>query len=71
MGLRNIKRQIAKDRMRVIGIDRINRRMSETNAECVPNWKTALIDAKAHRAQIDYYFKNRRKIRKIERTEQA
>ena len=71
MGLRAYKRQIAKDRMRVIGIDRINRRMSETNAEGVQNWKVALIDEKAHRAQIAYYFKNRRRIRKIERTEQA
>lgn len=68
MGLRKYRRQIAKDRMRVIGIDRINRRMSEKNAEGVPNWKTALIDEKAHRAQIAYSFKNRRKIKKIERT---
>jgi hypothetical protein len=44
MGTRNIKRQIAKARMKVIGIERINRRMKETNKNGVPNWKTALMD---------------------------
>lgn len=65
MGLRSQKRQIAKARMKVIGIDRINRRMKEKNNDGVPNWRVALIDEKAHRAQIAYYFKNRRKLKKV------
>lgn len=68
MGLRKYKRQIAKDRMRVTGFDKINKNFSVRNPEGVPNWKTALIDEKAHRAQIAYSFKNRRKLKKIERT---
>lgn len=65
MGLRNIKRQIAKARLKVIGVDRINRRLSDTNAEGVPNWKTALQDEKAHMAQIAYSLRNRRKIKRV------
>lgn len=65
MGLRNIKRQIAKARLKVIGVDRINRRLSDTNAEGVPNWKTALQDEKAHRAQTAYSLRNRRKIKRV------
>jgi hypothetical protein len=65
MGTRNIKRQIAKARMKVIGIERINRRMKETNKNGVPNWKTALMDEKAHFQQTAYGRKNRRKIKKV------
>lgn len=68
MGLRAYKRQVAKDRMRVLGFEHINKNFSVRNQEGIPNWKLALKDAKAHRAQIDYYFKNRRKLKKIERT---
>lgn len=65
MGTRNIKRQIAKARMKVIGIDRINRRMKEKNHDGVPNWKVALQDERAHMAQTAYGRKNRRKIKKV------
>jgi hypothetical protein len=54
--------------MRVTGFDKINKNFSVRNPEGVPNWKTAQIDEKAHRAQIAYSFKNRRKLKKIERT---
>ena len=39
--------------------------MSATNADGVPNWKVALMDEKAHRAQIAYSLRNRRKIKKV------
>ena len=68
MGLRKYKRQIAKDRMKFIGFDKINKNFSVRNPDGVPNWKLALMDEKAHRAQIAYSFKNRRKLKKIERT---
>jgi hypothetical protein len=65
MGTRNIKRQIAKARMKVIGIDRINRRMKEKNNDGVPNWKAILTDEKAHFLQTAYGRKNSRKIKKV------
>lgn len=42
MGLRSIKRQIAKARMRVIGLDRINKRLSYISSDGKPNWRRAV-----------------------------
>ena len=71
MGLRAIKRQIAKARFAVIGVDRVNRKLSLTNKDGLQNWRVALTDEKAHMIQTAYSRRNRRKIRKIERTEEA
>lgn len=68
MGFRKYKRQIAKARMKIVGFEHINKNFGVKNAEGVPNWRLALQDEKAHRAQIAYGLKNKRKIRKIERT---
>lgn len=65
MGLRSQKRHIAKVRMKIIGINRINRRMKEKNADGVSNWKVALMDEKAHMAQIAYSLRRRRKLKKV------
>lgn len=68
MGLRSIKRQIAKARLAVIGVDRINRKLSLTNKDGLKNWRVALKDAKAHEMQTAYGRRKKRKLRKIERT---
>lgn len=41
MGLRKYKRTIAKDRMRALGIDRVNRRFARVQ-DGVANWRRAL-----------------------------
>lgn len=66
MGLRGYKRQIAKARLAVIGIDRVNRRMSETNNKGQQNWRVALTDEQAHRKQTEYGRRNKRKLRKVD-----
>ena len=63
MGIRSIKRQIAKARMKIVGIDRVNRRMGASNAEGVKNWRLALTDESAHRKQIAYSKK--RKLKRV------
>ena len=68
MGLRKYKRNIAKARMKITGFDKINKNFGVKNPEGEANWRTALKDEKAHMAQIAYGLKNKRKIRKIERT---
>ena len=68
MGLRKYKRQIAKARMRVVGFERINKNFSVKNKDGIPNWRVALMDKKAERAQLAQGIKAKRKIRKIERT---
>lgn len=65
MGTRNVKRQIAKARLRIIGNEQINRKLSDRNSEGIPNWRVALMDERAHRAQIAYGLKNRRKIKRV------
>ena len=55
MGLRNIKRQIAKARMSVMGVGNVNRKM-KLKKDNVPNWKRALYGKtgeEAHRAQMN------------------
>ena len=63
MGIRSIKRQIDKARMKIVGMDRVNRRMSAENSEGVKNWRLALMDESAHRKQIAY--SKRRKLKRV------
>ena len=42
MGLRSIKRQIARGRMAAMGLDRINKRLSYMSSDGLPNWRKAL-----------------------------
>ena len=65
MGTRNIKRQIAKARLKIMGVEQVNGAMGYTNSDGVPNWKVALQDERAHMAQTAYGRKNRRKIKKV------
>lgn len=65
MGLRSIKRQIAKARMAAMGVDRINKRMSKVSKGGLPNWRRAISGESgeaAHKAQI----MNGRKIKRID-----
>ena len=57
MGLRAIKRQIAKARMAIMGREHINGTFSYKNADGIPNWKVALYGKTgeaAHRAQMNH-----------------
>ena len=65
MGTRSIKRQIAKARLKILGNEQINRKLSDRNSEGIQNWRVALKDERAHRAQIAYGLKNRRKIKRV------
>ena len=50
MGVRKYKRQIAKARLKAIGVDKVNRRMSvDTDGGKI--WRKVLDDPKAHDAQ--------------------
>lgn len=48
--MRELKRSVAKARMRVIGLDRINRRM-KTEIEGQKLWRKILTDKDAHNEQ--------------------
>ena len=50
MGVRKYKRQIAKARLKAIGVDKVNRRL-RVASEGAPIWRKVLADAKAHDAQ--------------------
>ena len=65
MGTRNIKRQIAKARLKIMGVEQVNGAMCGTNSNGVPNWKAILTDERAHFQQTAYGRKNRRKIKKV------
>ena len=67
MGLRKYKREIAKARMKALGVDRVNKRMGVVN-QGVVNWKRALYGDSGEagrRAQRSHAIRSRRKIRKI------
>lgn len=68
MGMRKYRRQVAKARMKVVGFERINKNFSVKNADGIPNWRLALMDKKAERAQAVQGMRARRKLRKLERT---
>lgn len=79
MGLRNVKRQIAKARMAATGVGNVNKKLSLKKGN-IPNWKRALYGRtgeQAHKAQMNLgrLLKARdesrktiakRKIRKVE-----
>lgn len=50
MGMRKYRRQVAKERLRAIGVDRVNRRL-KVQSEGVAIWRKVLADDKAHDAQ--------------------
>lgn len=55
MGLRNVKRQIAKARMMATGVGNVNKKLRLVKGG-MPNWKRALYGKtgeKAHRAQMN------------------
>ena len=53
--------------MKMVGFERINKNFGVKNAEGVQDWRLALMDKKAERAQLAQGIKAKRKIRKIER----
>ncbi len=65
--MRKYKRQVAKARMKVLGFEHINKNFGVANADGIKNWRLALMDKKAERAQLAQGIKAKRKIRKIER----
>lgn len=79
MGLRNVKRQIAKARMAATGVGNVNKKLS-LKKDNIPNWKRALYGQtgeQAYKAQMNLgrLLKARdesrktiakRKIRKVE-----
>lgn len=55
MGLRAIKRQIARARLKVMGLDRINKRMSYMAHDGLKNWEKAITGESgeaAHKKQL-------------------
>ena len=60
MGLRNVKRKIAKARLTVMGVGNVNRKLKKKkdpkDRNELPNWKKALYGKtgeEAHRAQMN------------------
>ena len=63
MGLRKYERQVAKARLKAIGVDRVNRRLKVTDENGLVIWRKVLADDKAHDAQAQgkkAVFKNRK-----------
>ena len=66
MGIRSVKRQIAKARMKAVGVENVNREMSA-------DWRNILDDVDAHNAQtlkadgsgkIKPVYINKKKVKK-------
>ena len=56
MGLRSVKRQIARARLTVMGVGNVNRKM-RLKKDSTPNWVLAIsgkTGEEAHRAQMNY-----------------
>ena len=68
MGMRKYKRQVAKARMRIIWFEQINKNFGVVNTDGVANWRLALMDKNAERAQVAKRKKAKRKLKKVERT---
>lgn len=78
MGIRSVKRQIAKARLQAMGVGNVNKKMRLKKAN-TPNWKLALYGKTgedAHRAQMNLgqlikakakskAVLNRRKVKKV------
>ena len=71
MGLRRQKRDIAKARLKVIGVDRVNRRLKTTTETGEVIWRKVLADDKAHDEQakgkkpVKLLSKSKRKVQKV------
>ena len=52
MSLRKWQRGIAKARMSAMGFGNVNRGMAKKSSDGVPNWRKALQDENAERAQM-------------------
>ena len=79
MGLRSVKRQIARARLTVMGVGNVNKKMRRKNVDGVRNWVLAITGKtgeSAHKAQLMDGLKrkqredvrkslNKRKIRKV------
>ena len=73
MGMRKYRRQVAKARLRAIGVDRVNRRLKVVDTDTgLAIWRNVLADDKAHdeqakgRKPVYLTRKPNRKIRKVE-----
>lgn len=71
MGLRNYQRQIAKERLKALGLDKVNRRMGREQ-DGIKNWRRALTGETgkaAEQAQMRAggraVFQRKRRIRKV------
>ena len=64
MGTRAIKRQVAKARLRVIGVDRVNRRMKTTTEDGAVIWRKILTDKQAH----DEQAKGKKPVKLLKKT---
>ena len=60
MGLRRIKRQMAKARITAAGVGNVNKKMRLVGADGVPNWRKALTPA-GGKAQMEKAWKVKRK----------
>lgn len=70
MGLRRIKRQIAKARMAAAGVGNVNKKMRLVGEDGVANWRKALTPAgekvqKAQAQRIKRARNHRRKLREV------
>ena len=66
MGMRKYRRQVAKERLRAIGVDRVNRRLKVV-ADGQVIWRKVLADDKAHDAQA----KGRKPVLRTRRARKA
>ena len=67
MGTRSIKRQIAKGRMKAMGVGNVNKKLGGVKAG-VPNWKRVLygdMSSQGLAAQLCQGIRSKRKLRKV------
>ena len=68
MGIRTIERQIAKGRMKAMGVGNVNKKMSNAKIENGQLWKAVLNGEYAKQAlaaQLSNGIKSRRKLKKV------
>ena len=51
--------------MKIVGFEHINKNFSAKNADGATNWRLALMDGKAHQAQMAQGIKSRRKLKRV------
>ena len=64
MGLRKQKREIARARLTALKVGRVNKKMGIIQ-DGLANWRRALVDESAKKAQLINGFKAKRKLRKV------